>query len=211
MKLLLGDDHVMFLEALREGLVRRGHEVVGSYDQLDHLVDAVAVERPDLCVLDVNFSGRSVLEAATTIRGRDPGIALVLLAGCAPPDVWRAFERGLVDGIVNKLCDISVLDRSLRRVRRGEKVVERFLRPAPTSIAPDRTLLTEREQAVVQLLAEGASNAEIAAELQVSEQSARTLTRAVLRKLGVTSRNKAARLAVDRSDDLEHVGLRAWR
>lgn len=209
MKLLLGDDHVMFLEALRAGLERRGHEVIGSCDDVDGLVDAVDRQRPDLCVLDVNFSGRSVLEAAAVIRERDPGIALVLLAGFAPPDVWTAFERGRVDAIVNKLCDISVLDRTLHRVMAGERLVERFRRP--TQSLPDSrcAALSERELRVVGLLAQGASTSEMAAELDLSDQAARSLTRGVLRKLGVSSRNKAASLAVERFAQRDFLGAQA--
>ncbi len=211
MRLLLGDDHVMFLEALRDGLVRRGHEVIGSCEEVDGLVEAVDLHRPDLCVLDVNFAGRSVLEATAVIRERDPGVALVLLAGYAPSDVWAAFERGRVDAIVNKLCDISVLDRTLHRVMAGERLVERFRRPAPSPSDSRCAALTERELAVMGLLAQGASTSEMAAQLGLSDQAARSLTRTVLRKLGVTSRNKAASLAVERYGQREHLGVQARR
>lgn len=197
MKLVLGDDHRMFLDALAAGLQSRGHDVVGCSDRVDDLVDVVEERRPDLCVLDVDFGGRSVLGTAATIRARHPEIALVLLSGEAPAEVWSAYEARVVDGVVNKLCDLSALNRALERVRGGERVVERFARPVrPRRATREAARLSGRERAVMTLLVRGASTDEMATELGVSTHTVRTHVQSVMRKLGVNSRTKAASMGV---------------
>ena len=197
MKLVLGDDHRMFLDALTAGLESRGHDVVGCSDRIDDLVDVVEEGLPDLCVLDVDFGGRSVLGTAAAIRQRHPEISLVLLSGEAPAEVWSAYETGVVDGVVNKLCDLSALNRALERVRAGERVFARFARPVrPRRSNCEAARLGGRERAVMTLLVEGAATGEMAAELGVSTHTVRTHVQSVMRKLGVNSRTKAATMGV---------------
>ncbi len=194
MKLVLGDDHRMFLDALGAGLERRGHVVLGMAERLDGLVELVESTRPDLCILDNDFGGRSVVASVAAIRSRQPGVRVVLLAGAAPTEVWTAFDGRLVDGVVNKLCDVAVLNRSIERVCRGERVVERFEHPrlrARAGSAADQ--LSGQEREVVRLLIRGASTEQIAAELGVSTHTVRSHVQGVFQKLGVNSRAKAAR------------------
>ena len=195
MRLLLGDDHRMFLDALSRGLAVRGHEVVGATEHVDSLVDLAECLHPDVCVLDVDFGGRSVLKPASTIRQQHPEIGLLLLSGAATTEVWLAYENHLVDGVVSKLCDLSLLNRAIERVWAGGRVVEGLARPAsPRRPFGDATRLSARERAIVSLLARGASTDEMAAELGVSTHTVRTHVQSVLRKLGVNSRAKAATL-----------------
>lgn len=193
MRLVLGDDHRMFLDALGAGLSLRGHDVVGLSENVDHLVELVEREDPDLCIFDVDFGGRSVIASVATIRDRLPEVRIVLLAGTATPEVWTAYAEGKVDGLVNKLCDVTVLNSSIERVRAGERVIERFVPPAvrgrPTA-GVDR--LSSQERRVVRLLVSGASTAQIASELGVSTHTVRSHVQGVFQKLGVNSRAKVA-------------------
>lgn len=210
MKLVLGDDHRMFLDALASGLVRRGHDVIGSSASLEGLADLVIRRQPDLCVLDVDFAGHSVFAPAAIIRERDPGIGLVLLSGSATGEVWAAYDDGLVDSVVSKLCDLSVLNKVIERTRAGEHVIEGFpRRPQCRPSAPGRFRFSERERAVVALLVSGASTDEMAAALGVSTHTVRTHVQNVLLKLGVNSRVKAAATVLARGEaDLVDQGAR---
>lgn len=197
MRLVLGDDHRMFLDALGAGLERRGHDVLGMTECLDELVDLVACTQPELCILDNDFGGRSVVASVAAIRSRQPGVRTVLLAGAAPTEVWAAFDARLIDGVVNKLCDINVLNRAIERVLRGERVVERFDQPRPRSRSTSAAdLLSGQEREVVRLLVRGASTDQIAAALGVSTHTVRSHVQGVFQKLGVNSRAKAARVAL---------------
>ncbi len=198
MKLVLCDPHTMFMDALNAGLARRGHLVVANSDDADELVELVTHHEPDVCVIDLNPDNGSLLETAARIREGAPGVRVVLLTGEAGEDVWMAFETGLVDGVVNKACDITVLNRAIERVMAGERVLERFTRPPVNrSGTPGLTRLSSRERAVVSLLVSGASTEEMAVELGVSTQTVRTHVQSVLRKFCVNSRSRAVSIAVD--------------
>ena len=201
MKLLLGDDHRMFLDALGAGLTRHGHDVVGVSHELDGLVELVLERQPDACVLDVDFAGRTVLDQARAIRTQAPQVSIVLLAGATSRAVWQSYEDRYVDGVVDKLCDLTVLDRALRRVRAGDRVVEGVVRPLPRQRNhPGARSLSERERNVVSLLVAGLSTEQMAADLGVSNHTVRSHVQSVLLKYGVSSRAKVAALAVSRGD-----------
>lgn len=192
MRLLLADDHRMFLDALRGGLESCGHDIVGISERLEDLCALVELHRPDLCIFDVDFSGRSVLDTASTIRCRWPEVAMLLLSGSAGAEVWRAYEQGVVDGVVNKLCDLKMLDRAITQVAAGGRVVERFERPRATQPTPLGQALSRQERSVLDLLMRGASTEQMATALNVSPNTVRSHIQRVLVKVGVNSRAKAA-------------------
>lgn len=199
MRLVACDDHGLFLEALVMVLTELGHEVVASTDCLDEAVSQTVSKQPDVCLLDVAFGGRPRVDAASLIRRHDPQVGLLLLTGMASEDVWTAYDAGVVDGVVNKVCGISVLDAAIRAVASGERVVEGFARrPGPPVLhpqpRPDR--LTEREREVLRLLTRGVSTVQMASELGVSVNTVRTHVQNVLHKLGVNGRSKAVHLAL---------------
>jgi DNA-binding NarL/FixJ family response regulator len=150
-------------------------------------------------VLDVSFGGRPRIDAARGIRVARPDTAVLLLTGADSPDVWEAFQDRVVDGVVTKGCDVEVLDRSIRRVLGGERVLEGWDRvPDPPAHADDGIEeLTDREREILRLIVQGVSTQMMADSLGVSSNTVRTHVQNVLRKLRVHHRGKAARYAVD--------------
>lgn len=198
MRLVLCDDHGMFLDALTSALARRGHEILAVSQDPERLVDMVAEHQPDVCVLDVAFTGSSGIDAAAALRRREPAAAILLLTGTITEAVWQAYEAMIVDGIVNKACDIDVLQAAISRIGKRERVVEGWTRlPARARPAAQRQLesLTNREREVLEFLVGGASTETIALQLGVSSNTVRTHVQNVLHKLGVHGRGKAAMLA----------------
>lgn len=200
MKLVLCDAHAMFLEALTTALTRLGREIEAVSQDADHVVDLVVEHQPEVCVLDVSFAGSSGLDAAVKIRGRAPAVKVLLLTGAATEEVWGAYDSRVVDGVVNKVCDIDLLQTSISRVARGERVVEGWLREGVRhqQNTPQREGLTDRERQVLELLVEGATTQTIAKELDISGNTVRTHVQNLLHKLGVHGRVKAANMAVAR-------------
>jgi DNA-binding NarL/FixJ family response regulator len=198
MSLVLCDDHDMFLEALVTALTRLGQEIDAVSQQPDQVVDLVVQHQPEVCVLDVMFAGFSGLDAAARIRDRAPEVKVLLLTGAATDEVWRAYDGRVVDGVVNKVCDIDVLQSSINRVADGERVVEGWSRQPALESAPDwpAETLSEREQQVLDLLVQGATTEMIAVDLGVSTNTVRTHVQNLLRKLGVHGRAKAVSMAV---------------
>lgn len=200
MRLVICDDHGLFLDALVMVLTRLGHEVVASSECLDEAVNLAAANHPDVCLLDVNFGGTTRLDAMARIKRHEPRTGVLLLTGMASEEVWTAYDAGEVDGVLNKVCGIPVLERAIRAVASGERVVEGFARrPSPPVLhpqpRPDR--LTEREREVLRLLSRGVSTEQMANQLGVSVNTIRTHVQNVLHKLGVNGRGKAVHLAMN--------------
>jgi DNA-binding NarL/FixJ family response regulator len=199
MRLVLCDDHDMFLEALMTALTRLGRDIQAISQHAEQVVDLVVEHQPEVCLLDVMLAAGSGLDAAAGIRDRAPAVKVLLLTGAATDEVWQAYDRRVVDGVVNKVCDIDVLQDSISRVASGERVVEGWdpRTPPHSSTAPDRALaLTEREHQVLELLVDGATTQRIGYALGISGNTVRTHVQNVLRKLGVHDRSKATRLAL---------------
>jgi two-component system, NarL family, nitrate/nitrite response regulator NarL len=199
MSLLLCDDHHMFLDALTTALTARGHDVVAVTDNPLALPDLVDACHPDGCVVDVRFHGRPQLGAVAELRRRAPGIPVLLLTGACDAEVRAAYDTGLVDGVVNKACDVAVLDAALRRILAGGRAVEGCLVEAPRARPAVSSFdqLTDREQEVLAMITHGASTEAMALTLGVSTNTVRTHVQNVLNKLGVHHRTKAAALAFE--------------
>jgi DNA-binding NarL/FixJ family response regulator len=199
MSLLLCDDHHMFLDALSTALTARGHDVVAVTDNPLAMPDRVEACRPDGCVVDVRFHGRPELGAVAELRRRAPGIPVLLLTGACDAEVRAAYDSGLVDGVVNKACDVAVLDAALRRVLAGGRAVEGCLAvvPAPHPAVSAFDQLTDREREVLAMITHGATTEAMALTLGVSANTVRSHVQNVLHKLGVHHRTKAAAVAVE--------------
>lgn len=198
MSLVLCDDHDMFLESLVTALTGVGEEIDAVSQHADEIVDLVVEHQPDVCVLDVMFTGSPRLDAAELIRDRAPAVKLLLLTGNATREVWRAYDARVVDGVLNKVCDIEVLQSTINRVAGGERVVEGWARGA-TDFRDDGAegaALTERECQVLDGLIDGASTQAIADELGISTNTVRSHIQNLLRKLGVHGRGKAVNMAL---------------
>jgi DNA-binding NarL/FixJ family response regulator len=198
MKLMVCDDQWLFANALTAALVRRGHQVVTT-NEPEVLLDEVARYLPDLCLLDVVLGATSGVEVAHRLRRVVPRPAVVLLTGSCDEQVWDAYGRGVLDGIVNKACTFGVLEEAIRRAAVGERMVEGW------SATSDRTTesravvesLTGRELEVMRLVVQGLPTRTMASLLGVSTHTVRTHVQQVLRKLGVHGRGKVARAAVE--------------
>lgn len=199
MSVLLCDDHDLFRDSLADVLRSLGHHVLDSVAAPDRLADSVARHRPRTCLLDVCFRGEERLDVARQAREAAPDTALLVLTGTVSPAVWRAFEDGLVDGVLSKTIDVPALDTAIRRSVDGARVVEGLTAPRRQETAdPLVEPLTDREREILRLIVAGVSTEVMASTLGVSSNTVRTHVQHVLRKLQVHHRGKAARQALDR-------------
>ncbi|NUR07268.1 MAG: response regulator transcription factor [Nocardioidaceae bacterium] len=187
------DPHPMFADALALALRSRGHTEVVVVAPQD-LVRRAAGDPagPPVVVLD---------EPALVddLRVARPDVTVMLLTEQQCADARAAFDDGSVTGLVAKTCDVRSVESALRRVCRGERVLEGY-RACEQPVRPDRSPddLTPREHEVLTLLADGESTSAMAARLGVSVNTVRTHLRTLFQKLGVNTRAKAARIAIDR-------------
>ena len=194
-RIVVCDDHAMFLWALVECLETVGHHVAAATADADELSTLVQTHRPALVLLDVSMPGRGGIDLARTVRESLPGAAIVLLTGSSDPSVRTVYDARLVDGLVSKGCGLRALDGALRRVLAGERVLVGWTveveRPRRTAL----DLLTDRERQVLTLMTDGVSTTTMAETLGVSVNTVRTHVGNVLQKLGVHDRAKAAQAA----------------
>lgn len=205
LRIVLCDDHRLFVESLAVVLQARGWDVVAVVNRPDAAVEAVAAYRPDICVLDALFNGdaAAAITAADRIRQTSPATRVVVLSGSDEPAVIGAAMTAGAAGYVLKTCEIDTITSCIERVAAGEAVVDAELvrrailhRSAPEDAEVQLTrYLTLREREVLARLVRGESTTAIAARMGIRPATARSHIQNVLAKLGVHSRLEAVALA----------------
>ncbi|WP_405085205.1 response regulator [Microbispora sp. NBC_01389] len=193
-RVLLAEDQGMMRGALALLLgLEDDIEVVAQLGRGDEVMDAALRARPDVALLDIEMPGRGGLETAADLCERLPGCAVLILTTFGRPGyLRRAMEAGargflVKDGPVEDLAD------AVRRVLRGDLVIDPALAAAALSTGPSP--LTERERDVLAAAADGSTIADVAARLHLSESTVRNYLSSSIGKTGTRNRIEAARLA----------------
>jgi NarL family two-component system response regulator LiaR len=205
-RVLIADDHAIVRKGIRALLATEvGIEVVGEARDGGAALAEVERLRPDVVLMDLVMPGIDGLEAIREITVRWPETRILVLTSFAGVDkVFPAIEAGAL-GYLLKDSGPEELVRAIEQVYRGNAslhptVARALLRgvvPSPGEEA-GAELLTEREQTVLQLVAQGQSNRDIAGRLAISEATVRTHVSHILTKLKVSSRTQAALYALRR-------------
>lgn len=205
---LVVDDH----EVVRRGLLafldsEPDIDVVGEAEGGAEALELLASmesegRRPDVIVMDLQMSPIDGIEATRRVRARYRDMEVVALTSFAEEErVHAALEAG-ASGYVLKDSDADDVAAAVRAAHRGELqidplVARRLISPLREGRGIDRgSELTSRELDVLRLVAAGEPNKQIAAELAISERTARTHVSRILRKLRLSSRTQAALWAV---------------
>lgn len=205
------DDHPIVRHGLRQLLALEDDlQVVGEAATGEEAVTLAATQRPDVVVLDIRLPGAGGLAVVPALLRQRPGCAIVALTvSTQEADIIAAFRAG-VRGYLLKESECDQVVSAIRRVHRGEVVVEPALsrrlhaelgRLANESATGTPLGLTRRELEVLRLIAAGHSNKEIAAHLALREKTVKNHVTGLLEKLQVSSRTEAAILAVKRGLD----------
>ncbi|MER6116956.1 response regulator transcription factor [Streptomyces sp. NPDC001743] len=195
MRIVLAEDSVLLREGLIGLLERFGHQVVAGAGTADELIGAVAAHRPDIVVTDVRmppgFSDEG-LRAAIELRTRQPGLPILVLSQY----VQRAYAEELLDSadgtgvgylLKERIGDVEEFIDALHRVAAGNTVVDpEVVRQLIRRRRDPLARLTAREQEVLALMAEGRSNASIAAAMTVSEGTVSKHFGSILGKLDLS-------------------------
>jgi DNA-binding NarL/FixJ family response regulator len=195
MRVVIADDVMLVRSGLARLLEDAGVQVVGEAADGDALLALVSRQLPDVAIVDIRMPPTHTdegLVAARDVRERFPGTAVVLLSQYLEP---RYAERLLTDQpaglgylLKERVSNIAVLVDAIRRVTEGECVIDptivaQLMRRRRPGSAVER--LTEREQEILSLMAEGRSNAGIARELGISERTVEAACAQVFGKLGL--------------------------
>ncbi len=210
-RVLLADDHALFRDGLAGILNSQpDFEVVGEADDgLEALVKARSLI-PDLVLMDIGMPGGDGLEAARRVKQELPAVAVVILT--VRDDEEKLFEaiKAGAQGYLLKDIHARTMVEMLRGAVRGEAAItpalagrmleefRRISRRTPAAPEEETTGLTHREQEVLSLVAEGATDKAIAEKLYLSLYTVKGHMRNLLAKLHARSRYEAARLARDK-------------
>jgi two-component system nitrate/nitrite response regulator NarL len=196
------DDHPLFREGVAHTIQRSGAlEVIGEGATAEDAVRIARAELPDIVLLDVNMPGGGV-EAARAISNACPVVKIIMLTVSESEEhVHQAMEAG-VRGYVLKGTSGLELVNTLRAVARGEyyvtpRLAARILALSkrPAKGAPEENAfpdLTKREEQILDRVARGLTNKEIAKDLQISEKTVKHYMTNIMQKLQVRNRVEAA-------------------
>ena len=192
---LLADYHEVVLDGLRAALVRAENlRVVGEAPDGESAVELAGRRRPDVVVMDLRMGGIDGLEATRRIREANAGCRVIIFTGHAELDLIQRGREAGASGYLLKDAPASTLIRAIERVHDGGEYVDPQL--AAHVIAADRqSVLSPREREILQLLADGHSNATAARELWISEETVKSHVKHVLAKLAADTRTQAVAIA----------------
>ncbi|MDB5834718.1 MAG: family transcriptional regulator [Caballeronia sp.] len=212
-RILLIDDHTLFRSGVRALLQRQP-----DFEVVDDAADGIEgfkrakQHRPDVVLLDLNMPGLSGIETLQLLQQDLPDTAVIMLTVSEDVDeLTRALREGAC-GYLLKNMEADALATMIRRAATGESVIAESMTQrliaqmrtpvraedtvAPASLEPRGTpaspALTPRERDIVRILARGASNKDIARELDLAESTVKIHVRNVLRKLNLSSRVQIA-------------------
>jgi two-component system response regulator DesR len=193
-QVLLAEDQAMVRGALAALLeTELDIAVCASVANGREALAALAKQKPDVLVTDIEMPEMSGLTLAGEVKSRFPQIKVVILTTFARPGyLRRALDAG-AKGYLLKDRPAAELADAVRRVFRGLKVVDPELSAEAWDAGPDP--LSERERQILWRAGEGATGSDIAAELHLSEGTVRNYLSEAISKLGAANRVEAARLA----------------
>ena len=193
-RLLLADDQALVRSALAALLeLEDDFEVVAQVGRGDEVLDAARASDPDVALLDIEMPGLDGLAAAAVLAERVPACRVIILTTFGRPGyLRRAMESGAL-GFVVKDAPAEQLASAVRRVAEGQRVIDAAL--AAATLAGGPSPLTGRERDVLVAARGGATVADIAARLHLSEGTVRNYLSAAIAKTGVRNRVEALRVA----------------
>jgi NarL family two-component system response regulator YdfI len=201
-RILIVDDHLVVREGLRTIL-----EVTQDLVPIGEAADGAEAVRlagelsPDVVLMDLRMPGVDGIEAIRQIKAHYPHVEIVILTTYDDDEYIVQGLRAGARGYLLKDAGRQVLFESIRAAARGEsllpsavvdKVLARLTKPEPV----EPGTLSARESEVLELLAEGAANKEIAAHLHITERTVKAHVTSIFNKLGVNSRAEAVAVAL---------------
>ncbi|HEY2138560.1 MAG TPA: response regulator transcription factor [Chthoniobacterales bacterium] len=207
LRILIADDHALLREGTRVVIDREpGWEICGQASNGREAVEQAIALKPDIVILDMTMPELNGLDAAVQIMRQVPGTEVAMLSAYGSEDLIRsAFGAGVKSFILKTEAEDFLVDavKSLAQherflTPRVSQILFSGLRDAPTGgaeLGPTQRLTT-REREVVQLLAEGKANKEVAEKLQISVRTAENHRASILRKLGLDSVADLVRYAI---------------
>ncbi|WP_261555675.1 response regulator transcription factor [Frankia tisae] len=194
MRIVIAEDSALFREGMCRLLVEAGHDVVAAVDNADALIDAINQHRPDFAIIDVRMPPTLTddgARAAVRLRAAYPGLPILLLS----QHIETRHSVGLVTAegfgylLKDRVLRVADFLDAIERIAAGGSALDPAIVAAlltPTRRDDPVHMLSERERAVLELVAQGWSNANVAKRLVLAERTVETHMRAIFQKLRIT-------------------------
>ncbi|MEU7858368.1 response regulator transcription factor [Nonomuraea sp. NPDC049141] len=195
-RVLIAEDMHMIRSALVALLsLEDDMEVVAEIERGDEVLAAALRVRPDVAVLDIDMPGLDGLSAAEQLSERLPGCRTLVLTGLSQPGNLLRALKVHVKGFIVKDAPAQTLTDGIRRIARGERVIDPELVAA--ALETGSSPLTARETDVLRAAGTGISTAEIAVHLSLSQATVRNYLSNAISKVGGRNRIDAIRISRD--------------
>lgn len=212
LRIELVDDHEVVRSGLRSMLdAEEDFEVVGEASTVEDAIRRVGFDEPDVVILDVRLPDGSGVEACREIRDRWPDTKVLILTSFADDEALFASIMAGASGYVLKQIKGSDLIESVRKVGRGESLLDpemtdRVFRRIRGEEPDDPLLarLSKQERRILDLIAEGLTNRKIAERMFLAEKTVKNYVSNVLAKLEMSRRSEAAAYAARIDAEKEH-------
>jgi DNA-binding NarL/FixJ family response regulator len=201
-RIMLVDDHDVVREGLKTLLTRReGFQVIAQAGTVADAITEADRAQPDVIVMDVRLPDGSGIEACREIREARPETKVVILTSYADDDAVFAAILAGASGYVLKQTRGNAVADAIAAVARGEslldpsvtqKVMERMRSATARKESDPLDKLNEQEHKILQLIAEGKTNKEIAADVFLSDKTVKNYVSSILTKLNLRRRSEAA-------------------
>ena len=197
---LIVHDHEVVREGLRLSLSRVPNiRVVGEASDGTAAVAMAERRRPNVVVMDVRMPGMDGLEATKLLTQKVPDCGVIIFTAYSERSLLtRGLDSG-ARGYVLKEAPHSTLIRAIEKVAAGDPFVDPALMPTFVSGKDREEMLTAREREILQLLADGMSNADVAGRLFISQETVKSHVRHILTKLEADTRTHAVAIALRES------------
>jgi DNA-binding NarL/FixJ family response regulator len=201
------DDHEVVRRGLRELLEADGDiEVVGEAGSAEEALTRIPPTKPDVALLDVRLPDGDGVEVCREVRSRNPEIRCLILTSFSDDEaLFQAIMAGASGYLLKQIKGTDLVD-SVRRVAAGQslldpsvtaQVLDRLRAPAAADELGD---LTEQERKILDLIADGLTNRQIAEQVHLAEKTVKNYVSNILAKLGMERRTQAAVFAAGLRD-----------
>lgn len=196
-RILIADDHPIVRQGLASLLVKRnGMQVIGEATNGLEAVRMANALNPDIVLLDMVMPQQSGVEATRDMIAANPEARILILTSFSEQDnVIQALQAGAMGYLIKDAPPEDLL-HAIRSVYKGQLILAQNLalglRQPTKSAEPGEVVLTERELQVLECVADGLSNQEISARLDISSNTVRTHISNLLQKLQLTNRTQLA-------------------
>ncbi|WP_454192410.1 response regulator [Paenibacillus sp. Marseille-Q7038] len=186
-RIVIAEDQRMLLGALASLLdLEEDMEVIGRANNGEDAVNLVREHQPDICIMDIEMPVKSGLDAAEEMKGQD--VKIIILTTFARSGYFERALKAGVSGYLLKDSPIEELAQTIRSVMSGRRIYAAELVDEGYG---EKNPLTEREKAVLELIADGKNTKEISNELYITTGTVRNYVSVILDKLGVGNRIEA--------------------